>query len=224
MVVQLLLVGLVLHLLFAAVSPLWTGLAAACMIGFAGREASARQERGFAGLWNYGLGSGAMLLAAGLVTVLALTTAVRPQPWYDPHFAIPLLGMILGTTMNGISLGLNTLTLSAARERNAIEARLALGAPRRLALRPVTRSALRMALMPIINSMSATGLVSLPGMMTGQILSGVAPEQAVKYQLLIMFLIAGATAIGSFAAVGVGGYRLSDQRHRLRLDRLRPAD
>jgi putative ABC transport system permease protein len=223
MVIQLVLVGLVLHALFDAVSPVWTTLAALVMIGFAGREAVARQERAFAGWWSYGLGTSTMMIAGGVVTVLALTTAVRPEPWYDPHFAIPLLGMILGNTMNGISLGLNTLTVGAARERNAVEARLALGATRFEALRTVTRGALRSGMLPIINSMSATGLVSLPGMMTGQILSGVAPEQAVKYQLLIMFLIAGSVAIGSLSAVMLGAYRLTDQRHRLRLDRLRPA-
>lgn len=223
MVIQLVLVGLVLHALFNAESPFWTLLAALIMIAFAGRESIARQERPFAGWWSYGLGTSTVLMAAGLVTVLALTTAVRPQPWYDPRFAIPLLGMILGNTMNGISLGLNTLTVAAARERNAIEARLALGATRWEALSTVTRGALKSGMLPIINSMSATGLVSLPGMMTGQILSGVAPEQAVKYQLLIMFLIAGSTALGSLAAVMLGASRLTDQRHRLRLDRLRPA-
>jgi putative ABC transport system permease protein len=223
MVIQLVLVGLVLHALFNAESPFWTLLAALVMIAFAGRESIARQERPFAGWWSYGLGTSTVLMAAGLVTVLALTTAVRPQPWYDPRFAIPLLGMILGNTMNGISLGLNTLTVAAARERNAIEARLALGATRWEALSTVTRGALKSGMLPIINSMSATGLVSLPGMMTGQILSGVAPEQAVKYQLLIMFLIAGSTALGSLAAVMLGASRLTDQRHRLRLDRLRPA-
>ena len=223
MVIQLVLVGLVLHALFNAASPFWTVLAALVMIAFAGRESIARQERPFAGWWSYGLGTSTVLLAAGLVTVLALTTAVRPQPWYDPRFAIPLLGMILGNTMNGISLGLNTLTVGAARERNAIEARLALGATRWEAFSTVTRGALKSGMLPIINSMSATGLVALPGMMTGQILSGVPPEQAVKYQLLIMFLIAGSTALGSLAAVMLGAARLTDQRHRLRLDRLRPA-
>ena len=66
----------------------------------------------------------------------------------------------------------------------------------------------------------ATGLVSLPGMMTGQILAGADPEQAVKYQMLIMFLIAGGTGLGAFSAVIGGVYRLTDTRHRLRLDRL----
>ena len=83
--------------------------------------------------------------------------------------------------------------------------------------------ALRSGLMPIINSMSAVGLVFLPGMMTGQILAGVDPVEAVKYQLLIMFLIAGATGAGVLMAVFLCLARLSDHRHRLRLDRLKPA-
>lgn len=76
--------------------------------------------------------------------------------------------------------------------------------------------------MPIINAMAATGVVALPGMMTGQILSGVDPTEAVKYQLLIMFLIGGATGLGVLSAAAIGTGRLTDRRHRLRLDRLGP--
>ena len=208
--------------LFAHVSLLWTGLAALVMVLFAGREIMARQERRLAGFWSYGLGTGCMLIAASLVTLFALTTQVSPEPWYHPRYALPLLGMILGNTMTGISLGLHTLTAGLVRERAAVEARLALGATRHQAVLPVTRSALRSALMPIVNSMAATGLVALPGMMTGQILAGAEPAQAVRYQLLIMFLIAGATGLGATAAVLAGVLRLTDRRDRLRLDRLAP--
>jgi len=224
MIVQLALVGLVLTTLFSLVSPLWTSLAALAMILFAGREIMARQERQLVGFWAYGLGTSCMLVAASLVTVFALTTQVSPEPWYHPRYAIPLLGMILGNTMTGISLGLHTLSTGLVRDRVAVEAQLTLGATRRQALLPATRAALRSALMPIVNSMAATGLVSLPGMMTGQILSGVNPIDAVKYQILIMFLIAGGTGLGAVAAVVAGGYRLTDARHRLRLDRLAKAD
>jgi putative ABC transport system permease protein len=221
MVVQLILVGFVLKALFALVSPWWTGLAALVMILFAGREIWARQERRLAGLWSYGLGTGCMLLAASLVTVFALTTQIRPQPWYDPRYALPLLGMILGNTMTGISLGLHTLSNGVVRDRDAVEAQLMLGATRWQATLPAVRTALRSALMPIVNSMAATGLVFLPGMMTGQILAGAEPLLAVKYQMLIMFLIAGGTGLGAVSAVLGGAYRLTDARHRLRLDRLK---
>jgi putative ABC transport system permease protein len=220
MVVQLTLVGLVLKTLFALTSPFWTGAAALAMILFAGREIIARQDRRLSGAWSYGLGTACMLLAAGIVTVFALAGPVRPDPWFDPRYALPLLGMILGNTMTGISLGLQTLITGLVRERVAVEAQLALGATRRQATGLVVRSALTSALMPIVNSMAATGLVSLPGMMTGQILAGADPVEAVKYQVLIMFLIAGGTTLGAVAAVLGGAWRLSDNRHRLRLDRL----
>jgi len=223
MVVQLMLIGLVLKFLFATVSPLWTGLAAAVMIAFAGREAAARQKRKFTGWWTYGLGTSSLMLAGATVTVLALTTQIRPEPWFDPRFAIPILGMILGNTMNGVSLGLDRLLDQAVRERAAIEARLALGHDRTRAFKPMLRDALRAGLMHIINAMSAAGLISLPGMMTGQILAGVDPTEAVKYQILIMFLIAGSTGLGTLAACLFAVRRLTDGRHRLRLDHLRQA-
>ena len=220
MVVQLAIMGLILSALFAVVSPFWTGLAALGMVLFAGREIAARQERPLGGLWSYGLGTACMMVGPMTVTVFALATVLRSDPWYDPRYAVPVLGMILGNAMTGIALGIHGLTTGLSTRRAAVEAQLMLGATRRTAMAPVIRQALASALMPIVNSMSATGIVSLPGMMTGQILGGVAPGEAVKYQILIMFLIAGGTGIGAVAAVIGAAYRLTDARHRLRLDRL----
>ncbi|WP_029009816.1 ABC transporter permease [Azospirillum halopraeferens] len=222
MVVQLAIVGLVLERIFALGSPWLTLGVALAMALFAGQEIMARQERRLAGPWTYGLGTAPMVFAATLVLILALSTAVRPDPWWDPRYAIPMLGMILGNAMSGVSLALNALTVAAWRERAAVEARLALGAGRWEAMRTLHRQALRTGLMPIINAMAATGLVSLPGMMTGQILAGVAPAEAVRYQILIMFLIAGATGLAVLAATLAAVARLTDSRHRLRLDRLAP--
>lgn len=87
----------------------------------------ARQERRFLGLWGYGLGTPAMMTAALLVTVFWLATQVRPDPWYDPRFAIPIFGIILGNTMTGVALGMHILTNGAVRDRASIEAQLALG-------------------------------------------------------------------------------------------------
>jgi len=220
MVVQLVLVGLILKLLFEQQSPIWTALIIVLMLLFAGREIAARQDRSFVGLWSYGLGTVTMIVSTMVVTIFALTTQVQPDPWYDPRYAVTMLGMIMGNTMTGVSLGLDTLTSRASGERLAIEAQLALGRSREDAFRPLVRDALRAGFMPMINAMAATGLVSLPGMMTGQILGGVDPVEAVKYQLLIMFLIGGATGLGVLMAVLGGAWRLSDDRHRLRLDRL----
>ena len=220
MVLQLSVMGLVLTTLFSIVSPLWTGVAAVLMVLVSGREIAARQQRQLRGMWSYGVGTVCMMMASMLVTVLALSTALRPSPWYDPRYALPLLGMVLGNAMTGIAIGLNSMTNGLVDRRSTVEAQLMLGVDRWRALAPVTTQALRNALMPIINSMSATGLVALPGMMTGQILGGVPPAEAVKYQMLIMFLIAGGTGFGAAAAVLSAAFRLTDSRHRLRLDRL----
>lgn len=220
MVVQLMLVGLVLKTVFTLVSPWLTLLIALLMAGFAAWEVRARQARRLSGWWSLSLGGGSMLLAGAIVTVCALTIQIQAQPWWSPQYAIPLFGMILGNTMTGISLGLDTLHETLAKERATVEAQLMLGRSRWQALGPPIRRALRGGFTPIINAMAATGVVSLPGMMTGQILAGVDPREAVKYQLLVMFLIAGATGLGVIGAVYASAWRLSDRRARLRLDRL----
>src|SRR5262245_7861353 len=127
MITQLFLVGLVLKTIFTLSSPWLTLLAAAVMVAFAGREIWARQDRRLRGMWGIGLGGTSMLLAAMIVTVFALTAQIQPTPWWSPHFALPLFGMILGNTMTGVSLGLDTLHTALHRERAAIEARLLLG-------------------------------------------------------------------------------------------------
>jgi putative ABC transport system permease protein len=220
MVVQLLLVGMVLKWIFAISSP-WLTAGVALMMGLlAGREIWARQDRRLSGVWGFGIGAGAMMFAGMFVAIIALNTQIQPDPWWSPRFALPLFGMILGNTMNGVSLALDSLTTTVDRERLAIEARLLLGKPRWRAMRPFIRTSLRAGFMPIINAMAAMGIVSLPGMMTGQILSGVAPQEAVKYQILILLLIGGATGLGVIGATLASAHRLTDDRHRLRLDRL----
>ena len=219
--VQLLLVGLILKLLFAREQLAWTLLVAVVMLAVAGREVVVRQTRRFIGPWNYGIGAAAMCISGFGTTCFALSVIVRPEPWFTPQYAIPLLGMLLGNTMTSVSLGLDRLTDASYRRRNVVETRLALGDEWFIAISEIRRDAIRVALMPMINAMAAAGVVSLPGMMTGQILAGAPPIDAVKYQILIMFLIAGSTGGGAILAVTVGARRLFDHRQRLRLDRVR---
>ena len=113
-----------------------------------------------------------------------------------------------------------TLTEGAERERAAIEARIALGATRFEAFAAVLRRAIRTAITPLLNTMSVAGIVTLPGMMTGQILAGADPAEAAKYQIMIMFVLTGAAGFGALAAAFGGVLLLTDARHRLRLDRL----
>ena len=219
--IQLLLIGLVLKVIFASASFLWIMLMALVMLLAAGREVTRRQHRRYSGFWGFGLGTISMFLSSFSITFLALTVIIRNDPWYLPQYAIPLLGMMLGNTMNGIALGLDRLTSAAWQQRAVLENRLMLGQNWNQAVVDIRRESIRAGMIPIINAMAVAGLVSLPGMMTGQILAGNPPFEAVKYQILIMFMIAAGTGFGTIAAVWLGSRRLFDERERLRLDRLK---
>ncbi|MEJ2619666.1 MAG: iron export ABC transporter permease subunit FetB [Candidatus Thiodiazotropha sp.] len=219
-VIQLSLLGLVLKFLFVQSHPLLIGGLALFMLLVAGYEVMARQQRRFSGIWGFGVGTLSMFISSFSVTILALTVIIQAQPWYSVQYLIPLLGMLLGNTMSGIAIALDNLTQNAWQRRQQIEAQLILGHSWDQAIREIRRNALRSGLIPIINAMAAAGIVSLPGMMTGQILAGTPPMEATKYQILIMLLIAAGTGFGATAAVWIGAKRLFDDRERLRLDRL----
>ena len=222
MVAQLLLMGLMLRYVFAINSPAVTLLVAAMMIGAAAYEVFSRQQLRFRGWRRFGLGGLPVTVATVFVTGLALSTALRQAAWLDPRHTIPLLGIILGNVMNGTSLALNAMLTAVQREKRAIEARLSLGADRNLALREVRVAAARNGLIPIINQMAGAGIIILPGIMTGQILAGMDPLDAAKYQILLMLLLAGAGAISVITAAPLGLVAIPDQRHRPRLERLQP--
>jgi putative ABC transport system permease protein len=221
MVVQLVIVGYLLRLIFALRNPVATLAIILVMAGVAAREIAARPERKFRGLSGLGVSAGAVAVATVATAGLALATAIRPQPWYDPRYAVALVGIILGSVLNAGSLSLDSLLGGVGRERAAIEAQLALGSTFRAATAPLLREAVRRGLLPVINQMSAAGVITLPGIMTGQILAGLDPLEAVKYQILLMFLLAGASGLSALAIAYAAVRRLTDDRQRLRLDRLR---
>jgi putative ABC transport system permease protein len=108
MVVQLLLVGFVLRLVFKAASPAASLIVAALMIAAAGREVAVRPAWGLKGLRKYYLSSAVVSVASSVTVVLALMTAIRPSPWYDPRYAIPLLGIVLGSVLNSATIALDS--------------------------------------------------------------------------------------------------------------------
>ncbi|HKJ89446.1 MAG TPA: iron export ABC transporter permease subunit FetB [Gammaproteobacteria bacterium] len=218
MIVQLLAVGAVLEWVFGLRHPSAVIGLGLLMAVLAGREAVARQRYRFTGI--YPLGWGVMVGASFLVTAVALLGIISVHPWFRPQYAIPLLGMVLGNTLNGIALGMDRVLTGLRREQAHIELLLSLGATRREALRGLARDAIRVGTTPIINAMSVAGIVSLPGMMTGQILSGTAPVEAVKYQIMIFFLIAAGTSLGTVGAVLGSLRRLVDSRGRIRAEAL----
>jgi putative ABC transport system permease protein len=210
--IQLLLIGLVLNWIFALSR--WYAVAALmlAMTLVAGVTAVGRTDRRYPGIWLISIAS--VWASSWFVTVLALLAIVQVKPWYLPQYAIPLLGVILGNTLDGISLGLDRLGEELVGRRAQVEALLALGASRWEAARVPVRRAIRTGLLPVINSMMVAGIVSLPGTMTGQLLAGIDPIEAVKYQIVIMFLIASGTALGTVGVVLLSYRRLFNAQHQ----------
>lgn len=215
---QLLFIGLILRYLFASSSFILVSLISMIMLFAAGREVWARQRRKISGISGYLISTGSMFVSSFSVTLIALLVIIGVKPWYTPQYAVPLLGMLLGNTMTGVSLAMDQMTDQLYRRKSEVEQRLLLGQSFKEASLEIRRDCMRTGMTPIINSMAAAGLVSLPGMMTGQILGGTPPVEAVKYQILIMFLIAAGTGFGVISAIYLSGKYLSDSRERLRLD------
>ena len=220
MVVQLVAVGYLLRLVFALRHPAATLAVVLVMAAVAAREIAARPEHRFKRGAGLLLSATGVAIATVVTVVLALATAIRPHPWYDARYAIALTGIILGSVLNSGSLALDSLLSAVGLQRTAIEARLALGSSFHEAMAPLLRDAVRRGLLPVINQMSAAGVITLPGIMTGQILAGLDPLEAVKYQILLMFLLAGSSGLSALIIAYGAQRRLTDDRQRLRLDRL----
>lgn len=218
MVVQLLLVGYVLEWVFQLQNPVWVLLVALAMTVMAGTSAVNRTRRRFSSIyWNSFV---SILAAAFTVTGLAVAGIIQVQPWYNPQYLIPLLGMILGNALTGTSLALDRFMEDLVSYRRQTEALLALGATRWEAAHPTMTEALRTGMIPTINSMMVMGIVSLPGMMTGQILAGASPTDAVRYQIVIIFAIAAGTALSTIIVVLLAFQALFNSKHQLRVEKL----
>ena len=201
-VVQLWLLGLILTWVFELKS-WWLVLSiAAVMTTIAGWTAASRPKYRFPGMRR-------LTLAAVWASSWLLTGYV---------ILIPLLGMVLGNTLNGISVALSSLVESMSRRRVEVETLTALGATRMEASADAMRDAIRTGMIPIINSMMVVGLVSMPGMMTGQVIAGMDPAQAIRYQIVIMFIIAAATAAGTVSVVYLATWKLFGPDHRFRYE------
>ncbi|PIE17489.1 MAG: iron export ABC transporter permease subunit FetB [Proteobacteria bacterium] len=218
-VAQLILIGYLLSWIFGLdEAPAVMGLMGVMGV-VAGHAAVGRSERRFRGALPRAV---ATLLVTGLVTVFTVTTVIiGVDPWYEPQYVIPLFGMILGNALTGISLCLDTLLESLDARGAEVELALSLGATRWEAARPAIAHAVRRGMIPTINAMTVVGLVSLPGMMTGQILQGAAPIDAVRYQVVVMFMLAAATALGAMAMALLVYRRMFTAGHQLRADRIR---
>jgi putative ABC transport system permease protein len=213
MTVQLTILGFVLLKIFGMSSPAAVLLLAAAMTLIAGVSAVRRIQYRFPGI--YGTSILAVWASTWAVGTVAIALIVKPQPWYDPHVVIPLAGMVLGNSLTGVSLGLDRFLSELRQRRDEVEMRITLGASRWQACQSEFAAATRTAMIPILNTMSVAGIVSLPGMMTGQLLAGASPIQAVQYQIMIMFVIAAAIAIGVLLALAAAFFRVTTPMHQI---------
>ena len=172
MLVQLMLIGYLLAFIFESDSGWITAVVLLVMVTAASWIALGTMPEQRWKLFGYAVVS--IVLAGGLTLMLVTQVVLSLSSWYSPQHVIPLAGMIFATAMNSISLSAERLTAELSRGVEYNEAR---------------GIALNAALIPILNSLFAVGLVSLPGMMTGQILSGVSPFIAARYQIMVMCML-----------------------------------
>jgi putative ABC transport system permease protein len=180
MLIQLTLIGYVLIYIFESESALVIAAVLAVMLVAASWIALNTAQTGRAGYFWSSLV--AVTLGGGATLALVTQGVLRLDPWFQPNTVIPLAGMIFAASMTNISLALERLLAETGKGESWSVAR---------------EIAFRTSMIPVINSFFAVGLISLPGMMTGQILSGVSPLIAVRYQIMVMCMIFGAAGLSS---------------------------
>lgn len=201
MAVQLVIAGLILTYLFEYPHPALTIGYIAVMTAFTiGRVL--RKNPGLNRRFQVLIGGS--IAVAGLVSLAYFIACVVGESLLNPQYAIPVAGMIMGNAMTGTSLAVKTFRESLPGQRARINALLCAGSNPRTVLLPFARQALETALVPTMNSMMSMGIVSLPGMMTGQILSGTMPMTAILYQIAIFVTICAVVMLSCAGALFLG--------------------
>ncbi|KAK3815148.1 MAG: hypothetical protein J3Q66DRAFT_402107 [Benniella sp.] len=218
-IVQLTIMGLVLQNIFDANSPVLVILMALVLTTLGAYEAvfnvSKRRH-----IYMFPSVLVSMATSCLIIGTFGTRLAMGVDPLHSPKEFIPALGMLLGNTMTAISLGLDQCLSQLTENRERVELYLSMGATRWEACRPIAVEAMRRAMLPTINQMSIIGLISIPGMMTGQLIAGASVMNAAKSQQIIMFLISGAAAFGTLSSVMICLRVCFDSSDRLRPERI----
>lgn len=212
MTVQLTLAGLILTYVFKNPHPAFVMAYIAMMTGFAIYRVLS-QNKMLNQRFKFIIGFS--IAGAGLFVMAFFICIVIGESFFNPQYAIPIAGMIMGNTMTGTSLGLKSFREAFDGQRTKITALLNIGAPPQKILLPFVRQALETALLPTLNSMVGMGIVSLPGMMTGQILSGTLPTTAILYQIAVMIAICTVVCLASFGSLYFGYKTLYNERNQI---------
>ncbi len=192
-VVQLLVVGYVLAVIFALNNPIPVLAVLFVMLTIA--TVTARHRIGKKIPRLIPVVFGAMFFSTAFTLIYTNLLIIQPRTWYEPQYLIPLAGIVLGNAMNGAAIAGERLVSTISSSRLEIETHLSLGATPQQSVATYRKDAIRAGLIPTLNQMMIVGVVTLPGMITGQLLSGIDPLNAASYQILIMFMIAFANLI-----------------------------
>ncbi|GIL52589.1 hypothetical protein Vafri_8411 [Volvox africanus] len=218
MVVQLSLLGYILVPIFTYDKWWLVLLYGVFMLLIASLEAVQRPSYTFQGVLANTLL--AMATSSGLLLSYMVLVVLGLRPVWEAQYIIPLLGMLLGNATSAVSVGLSTVLEDLASNRAVIEHLLALGANRFEATDEAVRRALKVSMTPLLNQMSVMGVVSIPGMMTGQILAGGNPTQAARYQMVIIFIVVAATGLASVSSIYLAVLHVVDSTHTFCAERL----
>ncbi len=220
MTLQLIMVGFILSYVFTNESPVYTVAIIVIMELFAVFNIFKRVKLEIPVVLKRKI---ALSMVTGTLLSLSyfLFIVIRISPWYKPQYFIPLAGMIIGNSMTGVSLGVDRLIDGMNSKKYLIETSLMLGATPHMASKSIVDKAIDSAIMPTINSMIGMGIVFLPGMMTGQILSGVSPLTAIKYQIAIMLGILGSVSLTVILFVHIGYKSFFNEDKQLDFDSLK---
>ena len=217
--VQLFLAGYVLlGFVFSMRQPVWVMSYLLMMIMIASLEVTSRQLRTYAGHFRDSVIC--VFASGGLIGLVGSILVFTPVPWWEPAVFVPAAGMLIGNSISGPALAVDRLLSDVSDKRHESETRLAFGATSFEAVLPSVRSALSAALMPLINQMSVVGLVSIPGMMAGQLLGGSSPMVAAEYQMAILWLICAVTAVSTLVATHLACYHAVFKDSRLTTERI----
>lgn len=135
---------------------------------------------------------GSIFFSTALTLSYTNLLIIQPETWYEPQYLIPLAGIVLGTAINGAAIAGERFVSTINSSRLEIETHLSLGATPQQAVAQYRKDAIRAGLIPILNQMMVVGIVTLPGILTGQLLSGIDPLNAASYQILVLFMLAWA--------------------------------
>ncbi len=209
MTVQLMVAGYVLTYLFENPYPLFTLLYFVSMLLFAMRRVFSQK---LALNKKFKISIALSFLFASIVVPIFFIVFVTEQSFFNPQYTIPIAGMLMGNSMTGFNLALKAFKENLENNQDSIHCLHMLGVHPKKILMPHINSAFETALLPTINSMLSMGIISLPGMLTGQILAGAAPNNAILYQIAIMIAICATVCISVFCGLYFGQKFLYNER------------